>query len=162
MRYFLKQELWSFGDDFVIRDEQENDCCRVDGKVSTLGDKLSLQDMDGNELACISQRVLSWGATYEIHRPGHEVSVVSKELFTFFYCKFEIDGPGREDYEASGDFMDHEYEIQGPHGLAATVSKRWFSWTDTYGIEIADDLDPVLLLASAVVIDLVCHADPKR
>jgi len=162
MRFILKQEFWSFGDDFVIRDEQDNDCYRVDGKAFSFGDKLSLQDLAGNELAYIAQRVFSWGATYEIHRPGHEVSVVSKEHFTFFYCKFEIDGPGREDYEASGDFMDHEYEIQGPHGLAATVSKRWFSWTDTYGIDIADDVDPVLLLATAVVIDLVCHADRKH
>lgn len=44
----------------------------------------------------------------------------------------------------------------------ATVSKRWFTWTDTYGIEIADGEDPVLILASAVVVDMVCHGDNKR
>jgi uncharacterized protein YxjI len=162
MRFILKQKFWSFGDDFVIRDEQENECFRVIGEIFTIGDKLSLQDMAGNELAAIVQRLFSWGATYEIRRPGHDVSVISKEHFTFFSCKFEIDGPGRDDYEASGDFMDHEYQIQGAEGLAATVSKRWFSWTDTYGIEIVEGLDPVLLLASVVVIDLVCHADPPH
>jgi uncharacterized protein YxjI len=162
MRYILKQKFWSFGDDFVIRDEQENDCYRVIGEIFTIGDKLSLQDMAGNELAAIVQRLFSWGATYEIRRPGQDVSVISKEHFSFFHCKFEIDGPGREDYEASGDFMDHEYQIEGAGGLAATVSKRWFTWADTYGIEIAEGLDPVLLLASIVVIDLVCHADKQH
>jgi uncharacterized protein YxjI len=44
----------------------------------------------------------------------------------------------------------------------AEVSKRWFSWTDTYGVEVADGEDPVLILASAVVIDMVCHQVEKR
>lgn len=158
----MRQKFWSLGDDFVIRDGGGNDCYLVDGKVFTLGDKLSLLDMRGNELAFISQRLLAWGPTYEIHRPGEPATVVKKELFTFFSCKFGVDGPGDQDYEAAGDFMDHEYEILGAGGLAATVSKRWFSWTDCYGIEIADGDDPVLLLATAVVIDLVCHADQQQ
>jgi len=44
----------------------------------------------------------------------------------------------------------------------ATVSKKWFSWTDTYGVEIADGEDDVLLLASIVVIDMACHEDRER
>jgi len=43
----------------------------------------------------------------------------------------------------------------------ATVSKQWFSWTDTYGVEVADGEDAVLLLASTVVIDMVCHGDQQ-
>ena len=162
MRFVMKQEFWSFGDDFVIQDDHGNDCYRVDGRAFSFGDKLSLLDMSGNELAFISQRLFSWGPSYEIHRPGHGVAEVSKEHFTFFYCKFAVDGPGDEDYEASGDFLDHEYEIQGGNGTAAVVTKRWFSWTDSYGIEIADGEDPVLLLATAVVIDLVCHDGKKH
>ena len=46
--------------------------------------------------------------------------------------------------------------------VVATVSKRWFSFTDTYGIEVADGEDPVLILASAVVVDMVCHSDNRR
>ncbi len=43
----------------------------------------------------------------------------------------------------------------------AQVSKRFFSWSDTYGIDIADGEDDITILATAVVIDLVCHADEK-
>jgi len=162
MRFVMKQKFWSLGDDFVIRDGEGNDRYLVDGKIFTLGDKLSLQDMRGNEVAFISQRLFSWGPTYEIQRPGEVPTVVRKELFTFFHCKFGVDGPGDQDYEAAGDFMDHEYEISGAGGLVATVSKQWFSWTDSYGIEVTDGEDPVLLLATAVVIDLVCHADQQQ
>jgi uncharacterized protein YxjI len=157
MRFMMKQKFWSFGDDFVIRDERGNDFYQVDGAVFSFGDNLSLLDMAGNEVASISQRLLSWGPSYEIHRLGHAVASVNKELFTFFNCRFEVDGPGDEAYEATGDFLDHEYEIHGRDGTAAVVTKQWFSFSDSYGIEVADDVDPVLFLAVAVVIDLVCH-----
>jgi len=42
------------------------------------------------------------------------------------------------------------------------VSKRWFSFTDTYGVEIEQGEDPVLILASTVVIDMICHADAAK
>ncbi|GAA5119302.1 LURP-one-related/scramblase family protein [Luteolibacter yonseiensis] len=158
----MKQEFWSLGDDFVIRDEHGTERYHVDGRVFSFGDKLSLRDTEGNELAFISQRLLSWGPSYQIHRPGYGPVEVAKELFTFFHCRFAVDGPGDEDYEATGDFLDHEYEIHGSRGPAAVVTKRWLSWTDSYGIEIAEGEDPVLHLATAVVIDLVCHDGKKK
>jgi hypothetical protein len=39
----------------------------------------------------------------------------------------------------------------------AQVSKRFFALTDTYGIEVAEGQDDILIIASAVVIDLCCH-----
>ena len=157
MRFEMKQEFWCLGDDFVIRDGAGRDCFIVDGRAFSIGNQLDIRDTLGNEVASIRERLLSWGPAYEIRQPGQAVTVVKKELFTFFYCKFEIDGPGSRDYEASGDFLDHEYEIQSGSGTAAVITKRWFTLSDSYGIEIADSEDPVLLLATAVVIDLICH-----
>lgn len=161
MRYVMKQKWLSFGDDFRIQDERGRDVYYVDGRALSLGDKLSFQDMEENELAFIRQRLLAWGPTYEILRDGKVVAQVKKELFTFFRCKFEVDVPGPDDLEAVGDFWDHEYQFERRGDVVASVSKRWFSWTDTYGIEVADGEDDVVVLASAVVIDLVCH-DRKR
>jgi uncharacterized protein YxjI len=118
--------------------------------------------MSGKELAFIRQKLLSWGPTYEIYRGGNLFAVVKKELFTLFRCKFTIDVPGPDDPEAAGDFMDHEYAFVRGDRTIATVSKKWFSWTDTYGVDIADGEDEVLLLASTVVIDMVCHGDRKQ
>jgi len=162
MRFLLKQKFWSLGEDFAIRDEEENNRYFVDGKVFSFGDKLAIRDLEGNEVAFISQRLLSWGATYEIHRPGREVAVLKKKHFTLFHCKFAVDGPGDEDYEAKGDFFEHEYEFQRGGEVVAQVSKRWFAFTDSYGIDIAEGEDPVLVLATAVVIDLICHDEEKH
>ncbi|MBC8125758.1 MAG: LURP-one-related family protein [Gloeobacteraceae cyanobacterium ES-bin-144] len=156
MRYMIKQKFWSLREDFTIRDEQGNDQYFVDGQAFSIGKKLSFRNLQGEELAYICEKLLAWGPTYEIHRPGCAVTVLKKEHFTFFHCDFVVDGPGDDDFEVKGNFMENEYEIMGKAGPAAHVSKQWFSPTDTYGIEI-DEGDTVLLLATAVVIDLICH-----
>jgi uncharacterized protein YxjI len=161
MRYVMKQNLFCWGDDFTIKDDQGQDVFFVDGRAFSIGDKLSFQDMAGNELAFIRQKLLSWGPTYEIYRGSELAAIVKKSLFTFFHCKFTVDVPGPDDLEAEGDFIDHEYRFARDGRTVATVSKQWFSWTDTYGVEIADGEDDVLILASTVVIDMVCHGDQK-
>ena len=57
---------------------------------------------------------------------------------------------------------DHEYVFRRGETPVATVSKQWFSWTDTYGVDINDGEDDVLLLVSAVVVDMACHDNRKQ
>lgn len=162
MRYQLKQRLLSWGDDFYIKDSLGRDRYFVDGKAFSVGDQLSFQDLNGNELAFIKQQVFNWRPTYEISRGGQVVAVVKKELFAFFHHRFTVDVPGPDDLEAEGNFTDHNYVFTRHGNVVATVSKEWFTFADTYGIEIADDEDQVLLLASAVVVDQACHPDDGK
>ncbi|MBL9170257.1 MAG: LURP-one-related family protein [Verrucomicrobiales bacterium] len=162
MRFVLKQKFWSFGDDFKIQDANGQDVYFVDGRAFSWGDKLSFRDRQGNELAFIRQKLLSWGPTYEIELHGRLVAVVKKKLFTLLRCKFTVDVPGPDDLEAQGSFLDREYTIERHGRRVAEISKRWFSFTDTYGVEIESGEDPVLLLATAVVIDMVCHQESKE
>ena len=161
MRYLMRQKLFSFGDDFVIKNDRGEDVFFVDGKALSIGNKLSFQDMRGNELAFIRQRLLSWGPTYDIEYRGG-VATVKKELFTFLRCAFTVDVPGPDDLEAEGNLTDHEYTFTRGGREVARVSKTWFSMSDTYGVEAADGEDDVLILASTVVIDMCCHGDRKN
>ena len=61
----------------------------------------------------------------------------------------------------TGDFWDHEYQFVRSGRTVAHVSKEFFSWSDTYGVDIADGEDDITILATAVVIDLV-NGDAKR
>ena len=69
---------------------------------------------------------------------------------------------GPDDLEANGSFTDHEYTFKRSERVVATVSKRWFSWTDTYGVDIADGEDDILILARSVVVDMACHPDDGK
>ena len=157
MRYVMKQKLLSWGDDFTIKDANGVDRFFVDGKVFTLGDKLSFQDMSGNELARIEQKLLSLVRQYRIYRDDQLIATVKKKPFTLFHNAFELEDAAPGDLDATGDFFDREYEFTRDGRTIARVSKKFFSWTDTYGVDIADGEDDVLILATTVVIDQCCH-----
>ena len=159
MRYVLKQKLLSWGDDYYIRDGDGREMYFVDGKAISWGGQLSFKDMEGRELAFIKQKLLKLSPTYEIYRGGELAAVVKKELFALLHHRFTVDVPGPNDLEARGDFLDREYVFTRGDREVATVSKRWFSLGDTYGVETVDSEDDVLLLASAVVVDQACHRD---
>ena len=158
----MRERILSWGNDFTIKDADGRDVYYIDGKVFSFGDKLSFRDMVGNELVLIDQKLMSLGAQYEILRGTATVAVVKKHLFTPFRARFTVDVPGPDDLEAKGDFLDHEYAFERDGREVARVSKKWFSVTDTYAVDIDAGEDDVLILASAVVIDLVSHPDQKN
>ncbi len=158
MRYLIREKLLCLGDDFRILDDSGRDAFLVDGRAFTLfREKLSFRDPMGNELAFIRERLLALRKSYEIHRGGRLAAVVRKDLFNLFRCHFTVDVPGPDDYDAQGSFLDHEYTFRRGGRVVARVSKQWFTVRDTYGVDIVEGEDDVLVLAGAVVIDQLCH-----
>ena len=162
MRYMMRERILSWGDDFTIKDADGNSRYYIDGKVFSFGDKLSIKDMEGNELAKIDQKLLSLGPQYEIIRGGETVAVVKKHLFTLFRARFTVDVPGPHDLEARGNFLDHEYTFERDGREVARASKKWFRLSDTYAVDVGEGEDDLLILASAVVIDLASHPDEQK
>jgi uncharacterized protein YxjI len=158
MRYKMKQNIWSWGDNFTIQDEQDRDVYQVKGKVFSFGDKLHLLDMQGQELAFISQRLMTFKPRYEIYRGGNLFAEVVKE-FSWFKSKFTLDVPGPNDYTITGEFWRHEYHFERGGRQVALISKQFWAMRDIYGIDIVDGEDDIAILATCVVIDMVLHDD---
>jgi uncharacterized protein YxjI len=156
-RYQMRQKWMSWGDDYTVANEMGQQRFHIDGRALSLGSKLSFKDMDGNELAFIAQKLLAWGPTFEIYRGEDRVAVIKKSLFTLFRAEFTVDVPGPDDLVAQGNFWEYEYEFTRGNRQVAQVSKRFFSLTDSYGIEVDDSEDDILILAAAVVIDQCSH-----
>ncbi|HEY6807108.1 MAG TPA: LURP-one-related family protein [Pyrinomonadaceae bacterium] len=160
MRYLMKQKLFSWAGTFNIKDDQGNDVFLVEGAAFSFGHQLTLSDMTGNELAFIKQKVFSWGPTYEIYRDGELFAVVKKELLSFFKHVFYVDVPGPDDLVAEGDFWELEFTFSRGDRAVANVSRQFFTWADTYGVDIVEEEDDVLILCSSIVIDMV-RSDSK-
>ncbi|MCP5051434.1 MAG: hypothetical protein GY940_29980 [bacterium] len=155
-RYIMKQRFFTLGEQFVIKDETRDPVFFVKGKVFSIGDKLSFRDMRGRELAYISQKLISLKPKYRIFRDQRLIANVVKKI-TLLKDKYTINVPGPDDIKVRGNFGDYEYVFTRNGRNIAVVSKKLFAWTDTYGIEIVPGEDDILILASAVVIDMVSH-----
>jgi uncharacterized protein YxjI len=156
-RFVMTEKLFSLAGRYVVRDEAGQERYQVVGKMLSVGDKLSFQDAAGTELATIKQKMLSLAPAYQIVRDGKVVAVVKQHLINLLSLRFTVDVPGPDDLEAAGDLLGREYVFRRHEQVVATVSRRWFSLSDTYGVEVSDGEDEVLVLASAVVIDRLLH-----
>ena len=169
MRYRMKQKFLSLGQDFTIEDEEGNGAFKVDGRAISIGAKYSFQDLAGEELAFISQKVLSWKKRYQIFRQEEMVAEVTRDFSWLallgsarYSDRLTIDVPGPDDYSVHGSFFRREYRFTRGGQQVAEVSRKFFSLTDSYGIDISEGEDEVLILASAVVIDHICDSDESR
>lgn len=155
MRYQIRQRIFSLGDNFVIKGENDEPRFIVKGKVLSFGDKLSLQDLNGNELFYIEQKLFKFLPEYYIFHNGMNVANVKKE-FSFFKPKFHIESQYGT-YSMEGDIFGHDFNVLKDGRTAAYVSKKWFAFSDTYGVDIDDHEDQAFLLALVIVIDQVIH-----
>lgn len=151
----MKPKLFSLRETYKIANEAGEDVFLVYGKALSLRSELSFQDLSGKELAFIREK-LSWGPRYEVFRDSALYATVKKEL-TFFKPSLAIQLEAGDDLDAQGDLSNHEYTIARLDKPIARISKAWFKLSDTYGVEVCDGEDPILILAVTVVIDRVCN-----
>jgi len=154
MRLYIKQKIFSWKDKFYVKDKTGADRYYVEGELFSFGKKLHIYDMNGGELAFIHQKVLSFLPRYFVYIGETQVAEIVKE-FTFFRNKYTIRGL---DWEVDGDFLDHDYDITSHGRRIASISKEWFTWGDSYVIDIANASDSVLALGVVLAIDCVLDA----
>lgn len=162
MRYVIRGRLLRLGEDSDITDEQGRPVYQVDGKILTLRNTLIVRDLAGAEVARVERQLVALRPTYQITRQGQEQAEVRKKLFSPFVDRFTIDIPGPDDLQVTGSLFEHEYTIARGGGVVATVSKRWLSLTDTYGVEIAPGEDDLLILASVLALDLANDREQQQ
>ena len=57
--------------------------------------------------------------------------------------------------EVEGNIVHHEYKIHEGQKLIAEVSKKWFDVADTFGVDIVQGANDILVLAITIVIDMM-------
>ena len=150
MKLYMRQKVFSWRDRFSITDEFGVEQYYAESEGLSFGKKLHLTDLNGNELAFIYERFLSFAPRYYVSQYGQTIAEVVKE-FSFFRPKYRIDGLG---WRVEGEVFDHDYVLVDSNGFTvATVSKAWLTWGDTYEIDITMATDPVIALAVVLVID---------
>lgn len=162
MRYLIREKFFHLGEDSTILNEAGQPILEVDGKVLSLHNRLIIRDRSGNEVASVQRRLIALRPTYEISRAGQELATIRKHLISPFVDRFTVDVPGPDDLHITGSLFEHEYTITRSGQVIATVSKRWFSLTDAYGVDIAPYQDDVLILASVLALDLAEDRERER
>lgn len=157
-RYKIRQNLLSIGDDFWIENAKGQKVFKVDGKVLRIRKTLVFEDANGRKLAQIKERLLALKDTMVVEDAnGKDMATIKKALIAPLRDKWNVSVKDGEDLVVQGNILNLEYSIKQGRTKVAEVSKKWFSLTDTYGVEIADGQNEILMLAIAVAVDMMAH-----
>ncbi len=158
MKYLIKQKLLSLSDSFSIEDERGRAAYLVKGKVFSFSSSQTLFNASAQPLLKIRRKYLTLLPACRIVNNDGSEWLVRKRFWAFLKSRFVVETP-RGPLEMTGNFWQHEYEIRQQGQLIASISKKWFSWSDTYAVQILKPEWTAQLLAVVIVIDRLQHSD---
>jgi uncharacterized protein YxjI len=157
-RYQMRQKLVSIGDDYWIENDTQQRVFKVDGKALRLRSTLMFEDAQGHELCKIQERMMRVKDTMEIEdAAGNSTATVKKALINPLRDRFTVKVANGPDLDVQGNLVDHEYSIGEGRDKVAEISKRWFRFADTYGVDIEPGQNDVVILAVTAAIDQMTH-----
>ena len=154
MRLYMKEKVFSWNERFTVKDENGWDKYYVEGEFFSLGKKLHLLNVHGEEMAFIQQQLFTLMPRFTVSVAGREIAQIRKE-FTFFFQRYVIDGLG---WEIDGDVWAHDYVIRKNGRTIVRITKEWFTWGDSYVLDILDPADELVALAVVLTVDCVAEA----
>lgn len=158
MKLYIKEKVFSWNERFTVKDENGWDKYFVEGEFFSFGKKLHLLNIHGEEVAFIQQKLFTFLPRYTVSVAGREIAEIRKE-FTLFFQRYVIDGLG---WQVEGSVWEHNYEIRKNGRLIVRIDKEWFTWGDSYVLDIADPNDELLALAVVLTIDCVAEANSNN
>lgn len=148
---FIKQKVFSLSEKFTVKDEQERDVYFVEGSFLKIPKTFSILDADRNEITLISKKTFSLLPTFFVEVDGQEAVTIKKD-FTFFKQRYAIEAA---DIDVQGNWWDMEFDIVKNGEVIGSVSKQWFSWGDSYRVQVLDEELEHLVISLVVAIDCV-------
>ena len=152
MIYLMKKKFFSLWGDFKVKDQEGYEVYNIKRRFGI--NKYAVETITRQEDILIKQKNFSLRQTFEIYANGQIYASVTKPFFSFF-DKYTAQMYSNDEIVIEGDFFNHEYNIYSKYyGGLASVSKQWFSLTDSYGVQVNDGVDTALILAFVLIISL--------
>lgn len=148
---YIKQKVFSLGGKFTVKDQQEKDAYYVEGSFMQIPKTFSIFNTARDEVARITKKVLSFLPTFFVEVNGREVLTIKKE-FSFFKARYSINAVG---IEVRGNWWDMEFDVLQYGEVVGKVSKEWFTWGDSYRVQIVNEEMETIIIALVVAIDCV-------
>ncbi len=148
---YIKQKVFSLSGKFTVKDQQENDVYYVEGSFMKIPKTISIMNTARGEIALITKKVFSFLPKFFVEVNGREVLTIKKEL-SFFKARYTIDAAG---IEVHGNWWDMNFQVLQHGEVVGEVSKEWFTWGDSYKVQILEEETEAIIVALVVAIDCV-------
>jgi len=159
--YIIEQKIAAMRDTFGIKDRNGNLLAYVKRKILSWGPQFWFESPDGTRLGEMRGKVLTIRPTFEIYDTQALVAVVKKKVLKFLGSEWWLeDSSGKEIARIKGNITEHDFSMQSASGSeVARIHKKWVTIRDSYGIEVlSGEIDPYIIIAYSIAMD---HAEWK-
>jgi uncharacterized protein YxjI len=161
MKFMMRERMFAIGEDYWIEDETGQRAFLVDGKALRLRQTFELKDAGGEVLTVIKKKMISVRDTMVVERDGDAVAKVRKKLISPLRHRMTIELADGQEWTATGDIIEKNYEIESEDGVVARTSRKWFRIRESYGIEIVHP-DVPLVISVAVAVEELAEKDKDK
>lgn len=148
---YIKQKVFSLSGKFTVKDQEERDAYYVEGSFLQIPKTFSIMDAERNEVALITKKTFSFLPTFFVEVNGQEAVTIKKE-FTFLKARYAIDAAG---LNVEGNWWEMDFQILRGGEVVGAVNKEWFTWGDSYRVQILDEALENLIIALVIAVDCV-------
>lgn len=148
---YIKQKVFSLSGKFTVKDQQEKDVYYVEGSFMQIPKTFSIMNTARDEVALITKKVFSFLPKFFVEVNGREVLTIKKE-FSFLKARYTIDAAG---IEVHGNWWDMNFQVSRHGEIIGQVNKEWFTWGDSYKVQIWNEEMEAIMIALVVAIDCV-------
>lgn len=148
---YIKQKIFSLGEKFTVKNQQEKDVYYVEGSFMKIPKTFTIINTARSEVALITKKVFSFLPKFFVEVNGQKVLTIKKE-FTFLKSHYTIDSVG---IEVGGNWWDMDFQVLQHGEVVGRVSKEWFTWGDSYKVQILKEEMETVIIAIVVAIDCV-------
>ena len=153
MKLVLKEKVFTLKERFNVHRRAGTAALQRGGQVLLLGPSVRRGGCQRHARAHIQQKVLALLPRYFITCDGMEEMELKGHL-NIIHPHYTLETPDG-DWEVRGDFLHHEYTIQKGEETIATVARKWFSFGDSYALDVAEDKNVVPALCVMVALDCI-------
>lgn len=148
MKLYIDEKVLSLHDKFFIYDENGKSIYEVSSKFPSFWKKTMICDMDGKQILDIEQEPLRVHSTYNIYEHGNFICKISR-VPGWFCQNYELSNG----YKVKGGTFPLKEKIYDQNDrIIGTIAKKVFSIGDKYEIEIFEEINKLIILATAVSI----------
>jgi len=148
MKLYVNEKLFSIHRKFYVKDENGIDVYEISSKFLTIGDKTTINDMQGNQIAYIEQEILHFTPHYNIYITGSYPFKIARK-----FQLFKNDYVLSNGYRVDGGFMMLDFVIYDENNnQIGSIKRKFISIGDKYEITIDDESKKNIVLAIIVTI----------
>ncbi|MGM0865787.1 MAG: LURP-one-related/scramblase family protein [Bacillota bacterium] len=146
---YIKQKVFSLSGKFTVKDQEEKDRYYVEGSFMKVPKTFSIMNTSGDEVALITKKTFSFLPKFFVEVNGQEVLTIKREL-SFLKARYTIDAAG---IEVQGNWWDMDFKVLQHGRVVGEVGKEWFTWGDSYKVQVIDEEMENIMIALVIAID---------